>query len=87
MQAYGKSFARVYDLKWSGFTRQVAPAILDFYAGTPIGEKNKSILDLCCGAGHMAVFFLEKGFKVVGIDLSEHMLGFARKRAGLEKFV
>jgi SAM-dependent methyltransferase len=81
MQAYSRGFARVYNTRWSGFAKQVAPLILDFYAATRIGQENKSVLDLCCGAGHLAVHFLEKGFTVVGIDLSEHMLQFARENA------
>lgn len=81
MQAYSQGFARVYNLRWSGFATQVAPLILDFYATTPIGQENKSVLDLCCGTGHLAVHFLEKGYKVVGIDLSEHMLTYAKENA------
>jgi SAM-dependent methyltransferase len=82
MQAYSKAFARVYDLKWSGYAKQIAPLTLDFYAATPIGQANKTVLDLCCGAGHLAVNFLEKGYNVVGIDLSEHMLHYAKNNAG-----
>ena len=81
MQAYGKVFARVYDAKWSGFARQVAPLLLDFYAATAIGRQNKTVLDLCCGTGHLALYFLERGYRVVGIDLSEHMLYFAQEKA------
>jgi SAM-dependent methyltransferase len=81
MQAYGQDFARMYNAKWSGYAKQVAPLILSFYASTPIGRTNKSVLDLCCGAGHFAVHFLEKGYKVVGIDLSENMLHYARENA------
>ena len=81
MQAYGRDFAGIYNLKWSGFVKQAAPLILNFYASTPIGKNNKSVLDLCCGAGHLAVHFLEKGYKVVGIDLSEYMLDYARENA------
>lgn len=81
MQAYGRGFARAYDLKWSGFARQIAPFILDFYAATPLGQKKKSILDLCCGTGHLAVCFLEKGYRVVGLDLSAPMLHYARENA------
>ncbi len=77
MQAYSKGFARAYNLRWSGFARQVAPLLLDFYAATPIGRGNKSVLDLCCGAGHLAVHFLEKGYRVVGLDLSDHLLHYA----------
>lgn len=81
MQAYGKGFARVYNTRWAGFAEQIAPLILNFYAATPIGRANRSVLDLCCGAGHLAVHFLEKGYTVVGIDLSEYMLQYARENA------
>lgn len=40
MQAYSKGFARAYNLRWSGFARQVALFLLDFYAATPIGQGN-----------------------------------------------
>jgi SAM-dependent methyltransferase len=81
MQAYNQGFARVYNAKWSGFARQVAPLILDFYTSTSIGWGNKSVLDLCCGTGQLAVHFLERGYHAVGLDLSEHMLHYARENA------
>jgi SAM-dependent methyltransferase len=81
MQAYGRDFAYVYNSRWSGFANQVAPLILDFYASKVTGRANKSLLDLCCGAGHLAVYFLENGYEVVGIDLSEHMLHYAKENA------
>jgi SAM-dependent methyltransferase len=81
MQAYGKGFAKVYNLRWFSFAKQVAPLILGFYAATPIGQENKTVLDLCCGTGHLAVHFLEKGYRVVGLDLSDHMLHYARENA------
>ena len=79
MQAYNQTFARVYNSKWSGFAKFVAPFIHDFYASTSIGQENKSVLDLCCGAGHLACHFLEKDYHVVGLDLSEPMLDYARE--------
>ena len=79
MQGYGPGFARVYNMRWGGFARQVGPKIIDFYAATPVGKVNKSVLDLCCGAGHLAELLLEKGYPVTGLDLSEHMLEYARE--------
>lgn len=93
MQAYSQGFARIYNMKWFGFARQVAPLILDFYAATPIGRKNRTALDLCCGTGNLAAHFLEKGYRVVGVDLSEHMLHHARENtrqyveSGQAKFI
>jgi len=81
MQAYNQGFAHIYNLRWTGFARQVAPLILDFYTNMTQGAQNNSVLDLCCGTGQLAVYFLEKNFQVTGIDLSEHMLHFARENA------
>jgi SAM-dependent methyltransferase len=80
VQAYGEEFARIYNLKWSAFTKQVAPFLLRFYSSTPEGSKQRPVLDLCCGAGHLAMHFLEEGYRVVGIDLSEHMLRYAKEK-------
>ncbi|MBR1988481.1 MAG: class I SAM-dependent methyltransferase [Clostridia bacterium] len=42
--------------------------------------KGKKILDLGCGEGEMARFFIEKGAKkVVGIDVSQNMINEAKK--------
>jgi SAM-dependent methyltransferase len=86
-------FARVYNMKCSGFARRLAPQICEFYANTPVGRRDKSILDLCCGTGQLALYFLRSGYKIVGIDLSEHMLRHAEENAhqyvesGQAKFV
>jgi SAM-dependent methyltransferase len=81
MQAYSAGFAHVYNQRWAGFARQAAPLIMNFYETTPIGRTNRSVLDLCCGTGQLAVEFLKSGYRVVGIDLSEPMLEYARGHA------
>ncbi len=79
MQAYGPIFARVYNLRWAGFARQIAPYLLDFYARAPLAQTNRMVLDLCCGTGQLAQAFLEKGYRVTGLDLSNYMLDYARE--------
>ena len=81
MQAYGRAFARVYNKRWTGFVHRVAPLIEEFYASTAAGKAKQPILDLCCGTGQLALHFLEQGYQVMGIDLSEHMLQYARENA------
>ena len=81
MQAYGKLFAKVYNQQWRGFANHVSPLIFEYYEATPIGKRNKTLLDVCCGTGQLSVFFLEKGYRVVGLDLSEEMLKYARQNA------
>ena len=78
MQAYGHSFAYVYNLRWNGFARGAAPALLAYYAATPLGQARQPVLDLCCGSGILAASFLEQGYPVTGLDLSAPMLAYAR---------
>jgi SAM-dependent methyltransferase len=78
MQAYGSSFARVYNLRWTAFSTQVAPRIRAYYESTPIGHEDLRMLDLCCGTGQLAQHFLDQGYQVTGVDLSEAMLEHAR---------
>jgi SAM-dependent methyltransferase len=79
VQAYGKAFARVYNARWTNFAKRAAPFIMDFYAASPAGRERGPVLDLCCGTGQLAACFLERGFKVTGLDKSEHMLRHARE--------
>lgn len=43
-------------------------------------ERPGRLLDLGCGTGRLAVHFAERGFSVVGVDLSERMLAVAREK-------
>ena len=83
MQAYGAGFARIYNLRWGDFAQRVAPALREYYETTPQGKAARqgipSLLDLCCGAGHLAGHFLEHGYQVTGMDLSPAMLDQARQ--------
>jgi len=81
MQAYGKPFARVYNLRWQDYANRIAPLIHTFYESTASPEAPKTLLDLCCGTGQLSAYFLEKGYRVVGLDLSEGMLEHARQKA------
>jgi SAM-dependent methyltransferase len=90
-QGYSPTFARVYNLLWAGFARETAPHLYDFYAASP--QHGQPVLDLCCGTGQLAAYFLERGCRVVGLDLSESMLEHARANnqayieAGQARFV
>lgn len=83
MQAYGAAFARIYNLRWGDFALKAAPALREYYESIPQGKTTRqgspSLLDLCCGAGHLAGHFLEKGYQVTGMDLSPAMLEHARQ--------
>jgi SAM-dependent methyltransferase len=81
MQAYSHAFARVYNERWIGFAQRIAPGIREFYESTHADQKHRSLLDVCCGTGQLALHFLERGYTVTGIDLSEHMLYYACENA------
>ena len=46
--------------------------------GLPPGAR---VLDLCCGQGRHAVELAHRGLQVTGLDLSEHLLSLAQRRA------
>ena len=81
MTSYGPVFARVYDRRWGGLAERLAPRLLAFYEDTPIARRNRSVLDICCGTGRLALHFLDNCFQVTGLDLSPHMLAVARDNA------
>lgn len=45
-----------------------------------IKENNRKILDVACGTGNQSIDFAKNGFEVIGIDLSQDMLKYARKK-------
>jgi ubiquinone/menaquinone biosynthesis C-methylase UbiE len=47
-------------------------------------RKGAKVLDLCCGIGRHSLELARKGFKVVGVDLTEGYLSKARKQARAE---
>jgi len=49
--------------------------------------KGKKILDVGCGHGRDARYLSERGFEVVGIDLSRNLLKIARRMAPKAKFL
>ena len=58
---------------------------LGFYIS--YAEKGMSILEPLCGSGRFLVPFLEKGFDIVGMDLSKEMLAKLKKKAPEAKVV
>jgi len=81
-EAYGDTAALRYNIfedKASGFAIQIAPHIFDFYQNSDNWQSNKSLLDLACGTGQLAKYFLERDFDVVGLDKSASMLKYAKE--------
>ena len=80
-EAYGKTAAlryNVFESRPSGFAMRMAPKLHTFYQQTSTGQSNQRLLDVACGTGQLAMYFLDHGFEVVGLDRSPHMLEYAR---------
>jgi SAM-dependent methyltransferase len=80
MQAYNPKFAKIYNQYWANFALHAAPLIREYYERTAASRQNKYLLDIFCGTGDLALQFLEAGYQVDGLDLSEGMLDLARQK-------
>ncbi|ONK15814.1 class I SAM-dependent methyltransferase [Streptomyces sp. MP131-18] len=74
MVPYATRFAEIYDEEWSRFALKTAPKILDLYRREPGAPAEPAVLDLCCGTGRMARYFLDHGCRVTGVDRAQAML-------------
>lgn len=72
-------FAWIYNQNWGEEYHRQIDAVLEqaFYPHLPPQGR---VLDLCCGAGHVTQFVAQKGYRIIGLDGSEEMLHYARKR-------
>ncbi len=79
MSAY-HSLAAAYD----GLTQDIAYSkTLDFLEGIleREGKRPESVLDLACGTGSMSILLAQRGYQVLGADISEEMLTVAAQKA------
>jgi len=80
-EVFGPEYAASYDALYEDKDYDVECDLLEGIfkrSGRPVG----TVLDLGCGTGAHAVRLAQHGFEVVGVDLSDGMLGAARRRAG-----
>ncbi len=84
MNAY-TSLAESYDR----LTNDVAYAEIWDYLEALLRAEDKhpqTVLDLACGTGSMSILMAKKGYRVIGVDMSEEMLTVAAQKAqDLEK--
>ena len=72
METY-RQFARYYDGYVQRFTQ-------DFAMYGAFCQSNQRVLEVGCGTGRVLRYLLERGCQVMGVDISEEMLGIARQR-------
>lgn len=77
MEAYS-GFAEVYDMFMDNVPyREWCERITDVLRR--YGINDGIVLELGCGTGRMTRLLAEKGYDMIGVDLSEEMLGIARE--------
>jgi SAM-dependent methyltransferase len=79
---FGSTYASAYDSMYAAKDYEaecdlVEEAFRRAGAGGPI----ERVLDLGCGTGNHAIPLARRGYTVSGVDLSEEMLGIARRKA------
>lgn len=78
---YGSLCTEMYEI-----LHETAPQDeLEFYLS--YAQKGQKILEPLCGSGRFLVPFMERGFSISGIDLSEEMLGKLREKVPDAKVV
>lgn len=81
MGPYEAAFAGFYDRYFGDHAESSAPLLLRFLVAHGASGPLR-LLDLGCGAGHLASWFLEAGHSVTGVDLSPAMVDLAKARCG-----
>jgi SAM-dependent methyltransferase len=84
MAAYD-DFAWFYNHYWNEEFHGLAFPILERIWLPRVPLKGR-ILDVCCGTGYLAGLLSERGYHVTGIDVSEPMIGYARKNVPAAAF-
>ncbi len=79
-------FAWLYTKYWGAEFHEQSLAVLDKLLLHRLSAGAR-ILDLCCGDGRISQQLARRGFRVTGIDASENMLAFARRRAPKVEFL
>ena len=77
-QQFSASLSTVFDIHWNSFSIMIGPLILNLFDQENIHNLPRDLLDVCCGTGYLGKFFLESGFTVTGIDLSEEAIRLAK---------
>jgi SAM-dependent methyltransferase len=81
---YKEDLAYIHDVGFSDWATSSAPELLKILNRHHLQEG--LIVDLGCGSGLCAREFVNSGYQVLGIDISEAMLKIARKRVPNAEF-
>src|SRR5215217_7175244 len=82
---YGADLAHTHDVGFDFWARGATPGVLRLLADA--GIASGVVVELGCGSGIAASMFLDAGYEVFGVDVSEAMVAMARERAPGASFV
>lgn len=80
-KVFDSAYAGAYDLLYQDKDYAAECDMLERIFRDHANHSIRSISDLGCGTGNHALPLAERGYEVVGIDLSENMLAEARRKA------
>lgn len=80
-KVFDSAYAGAYDLLYRDKDYVAECDMLERVFRDHANHAIRSILDLGCGTGNHALPLAERGYEVVGVDLSESMLAEARRKA------
>ncbi|HYQ84101.1 MAG TPA: class I SAM-dependent methyltransferase [Rubrobacter sp.] len=81
---YGEDIAYIHDVGHAEFALGAAPGILEILDRN--GIHDGLVVDLGCGSGLWARELVDKGFGVLGIDISEAMIELSRNKVPEAEF-
>jgi SAM-dependent methyltransferase len=84
LKAYEQDLAYIHDAGFSGYALGAAPGLLATLRRD--GIRNGLVVDLGCGSGRWARELTDRGYRVLGIDISRAMIELARRRAPAAAF-
>jgi SAM-dependent methyltransferase len=85
MEGYQPDLAYIHDTGFTGFARKAAPGIIALLRRNSI--RRGLVIDAGCGSGVFARELTDKGYDVLGIDISPAMIRLARRHAPRAKFL
>jgi SAM-dependent methyltransferase len=84
MAAYDRDLAYIHDTGFTGFARKAAPGLLRMLLENRIA--GGLVVDAGCGSGVWARELTDRGYRVLGIDISAYMIRLAREQAPSAEF-
>lgn len=79
-EVFGADYAASYDALYADKDYEAECDLLEEIFGRS-GRAVRTVLDLGCGTGAHAIRLAQRGFEVVGVDISDGMLEVAKRRA------